>query len=87
MIINTINEYQVTTNIFSIKQTCGFLIPDSLIYSQSFISNGNDIPGFDFDDFKFDPTYCPVSEYAITANTAGFLHSSLELVRGRPNRA
>jgi len=60
--VGTDAEYQVTTNIFSIKQTCGFLIPDSLVsYTQTFISNGNDIPGFDFDDFKFDLTYCPVS--------------------------
>ena len=78
----------MSTNIFSIKQTCGFIIPDSLSsYSQTFISNGNDIPGFDFDDFKSDPTYCPVSEYAITSNTAGLLHTSLELIIGRPNRA
>ena len=88
MNITTLFEYKVSTNIFSIKQTCGFLIPDSLVsYTQTFISNGNDIPGFDFDDFKFDQTYCPVSEYAITANTAGLPHSTLELVRGRPNRA
>ena len=78
----------MTTNVFSLKQDCGFLIPDSLIsYTQTFISNGNDIPGFDFYDFKFDPTYCPISEYAITTNTAGFLHSYLDFIKGRPNRA
>jgi hypothetical protein len=53
--IGTLAEYQVTTNMFSIRQTCGFLIPDSLVSNtQTFISNGNDIPGFDFDDFKYD---------------------------------
>ena len=87
MTIGTLAGYQVTTNTFNIRQTCGFSIPDSLSYTQTFISNGNDIPSFDFDDFKFDPTYCPVSEYAITTNTAGLPHSSLELVRGRPNKA
>ena len=55
-------------------------------YTQTYISNGDDIPSFDFDDFKFDQTYCSVSEYAITSNTAGLLHSSLELVLGRPNK-
>ncbi len=55
MTIGTLAEYQVTTNMFSIRQTCGFLIPDSLVSNtQTFISNGNDIPGFDFDDFKYD---------------------------------
>jgi hypothetical protein len=86
--IETLYEYRVSTNIFTIKQTCGFIIPESLVsFTQTFISNGNDIPGFDFDDFKFDQNYCSVSEYAITPNMGGLPHSSLELVRGRPNRA
>ena len=54
-------------------------------YTQTFISNGKDIPSFDFEDFKYDPIYCQVSGYEITSNTAGIPHPSLELVIGRPN--
>ncbi len=85
--IRTLENDKVTTNKFSIKQDCGFLIPDSLSSTQTFISNGKDIPSFDFDDFKYDPIYCQVSGYEITSNTAGIPHPSLELIIGRPNRA
>ena len=48
------NSPSIGTNFFNITQICGVTNPESIIsYTQIFNSNDDDIPGFVFDDFKF----------------------------------
>ena len=49
------------TGSFNITQICGVTNPDSMIsFTQTFNSNGKDIPGFDFDDFKSNQILCGI---------------------------
>ena len=51
----------IGTGSFKITQICGVTIPDSMKrFTQTFNSNGKDIPGFDFDDFKSNQLLCGI---------------------------
>lgn len=55
------NEESVGTDYFNITQICGISIPDSMTsFTQTFISNGEDIPSFEFDDFKSNQILCGI---------------------------
>ena len=56
-------------------------------YTKTFISNENDIPEFEFDDFTSNPVFCGISSYSIKkADPRGLSHQDLDFILGKPNR-